>query len=208
MNAPAVFGLGFWEIALILVVALLIFGPAKLPELAKSLGRGLREFRKATDEFKSTIDTELHAPDPDPAREAAAPVPEKLPDTVARKPSFGAAPNSEEQEAEIEPDDVESKPAVLGLGKDAPSGGETSESPAPSDESLLSATETAGEPKPTAEPELEPPPADAPVADAPAADAPAADAPAADAPAADAPTADAPAVRPSSEEDASASPKA
>lgn len=57
------FGLGFWEIAMIMGVALLILGPTKLPELARSLGKTLREFRKATEDFKSTIDEELHKPE-------------------------------------------------------------------------------------------------------------------------------------------------
>lgn len=39
--------LGFWEVALIVVAVLVIFGPAKLPQLGKSLGQGLREFKKS-----------------------------------------------------------------------------------------------------------------------------------------------------------------
>src|SRR5919109_2857613 len=46
--------LGFAEMLVIFIVALLVFGPKKLPELGKSLGKGIREFRKATDELKST----------------------------------------------------------------------------------------------------------------------------------------------------------
>ena len=42
------FGLGFGEITIILFLALLFLGPKKLPELAKSLGKGIREFQKAT----------------------------------------------------------------------------------------------------------------------------------------------------------------
>ncbi len=53
------FGLGFWEIAIILAIALIVLGPKKLPELARSLGKGLKEFRKATEDFKSTMDDEL-----------------------------------------------------------------------------------------------------------------------------------------------------
>jgi len=49
------FGIGFPELLMILVVALLVIGPKKLPELAKSLGKGLAEFRKATDDLKDTI---------------------------------------------------------------------------------------------------------------------------------------------------------
>jgi TatA/E family protein of Tat protein translocase len=48
------FQLGFSEMLLIFIVALLVFGPKKLPELGKSLGKGIREFRKATDELKSS----------------------------------------------------------------------------------------------------------------------------------------------------------
>ena len=39
------FGIGIWEIVILLVVALLIFGPKRLPEMGRSLGRGLREFK-------------------------------------------------------------------------------------------------------------------------------------------------------------------
>jgi sec-independent protein translocase protein TatA len=50
--------IGLWEILLILAVALIVFGPAKLPELGRSIGNGLREFRKATSELKDSISLE------------------------------------------------------------------------------------------------------------------------------------------------------
>jgi TatA/E family protein of Tat protein translocase len=49
------FGIGMPELLLILAIALIVIGPKKLPDLAKSLGRTLREFKKATNEFKDTI---------------------------------------------------------------------------------------------------------------------------------------------------------
>lgn len=52
------FGIGPWELILILVIALIVFGPKKLPDLAKSLGQAINEFKKATQEFKDTINTE------------------------------------------------------------------------------------------------------------------------------------------------------
>jgi Tat protein translocase TatB subunit len=53
--------LGGPELFLIFVVALIIFGPRKLPEIGKSLGRMMAEFRKASNEFRSTIESEVEA---------------------------------------------------------------------------------------------------------------------------------------------------
>lgn len=53
------FGIGLPELVIILVVALIVFGPRKLPDLAKSLGKGLAEFKKASDDLKSSIDADL-----------------------------------------------------------------------------------------------------------------------------------------------------
>jgi TatA/E family protein of Tat protein translocase len=49
------FGIGMPELLLILAIALIVIGPKKLPDLAKSLGRAMREFKKATNEFKETL---------------------------------------------------------------------------------------------------------------------------------------------------------
>ncbi len=47
--------IGLLEILLVLAVALIIFGPTKLPEMGRSIGNGLKEFKKATRELKETI---------------------------------------------------------------------------------------------------------------------------------------------------------
>jgi len=61
-----VFDIGLQEILVIGVIALLVFGPSKLPELGRMAGRAMREFRRASDEFRSTVETNLHINDPDP----------------------------------------------------------------------------------------------------------------------------------------------
>ena len=52
------FGIGMPEMLVILALALIVIGPKKLPDLAKSLGRAMREFKKATNELKETIQLE------------------------------------------------------------------------------------------------------------------------------------------------------
>ncbi|OGR14224.1 MAG: preprotein translocase subunit TatB [Desulfobacterales bacterium RIFOXYA12_FULL_46_15] len=57
------FGLGMPEILLILAIALIVIGPQKLPDLAKTLGRAMGEFKKAAQEFKRSIDVETTVKD-------------------------------------------------------------------------------------------------------------------------------------------------
>lgn len=55
------FGIGMPELIIILVIALVVFGPQKLPELARSLGKGLAEFKRASNDFRRGIDEEARA---------------------------------------------------------------------------------------------------------------------------------------------------
>ena len=51
--------LGFGELLMIFAVALLVFGPRKLPEIGRSVGKALGEFRRATNELKTTLEEEV-----------------------------------------------------------------------------------------------------------------------------------------------------
>jgi len=53
------FGGGFSEIAFILFIAFLLFGPKKLPEIARTLGKGLGELRRASNELKNSLEEEI-----------------------------------------------------------------------------------------------------------------------------------------------------
>jgi TatA/E family protein of Tat protein translocase len=68
--------LGGPEVILILVVALIVFGPRRLPEIGKSMGKMLAEFRKASNDFKRTIEDELEAEKSRESQAAQIPAPE------------------------------------------------------------------------------------------------------------------------------------
>lgn len=64
------FNLGMQELIVILIIALVVFGPAKLPELGKALGKSIREFKSATNEMKDDVQqaVSLDAPDKEQAK--------------------------------------------------------------------------------------------------------------------------------------------
>ncbi len=81
--------LGGPELFLIFVVALIVFGPRKLPEIGKSLGKMMAEFRRASNEFRSTIESEVEA---EKIREAMRIEPPKV---EPAGPAAGAPPSTE-----------------------------------------------------------------------------------------------------------------
>ena len=78
------FGIGMPELLLILAIALIVIGPKKLPDLAKSLGRTLREFKKATNEFKDTLQIDEDFSD---VKKAFDDLGDDIKDSVSLKPS-------------------------------------------------------------------------------------------------------------------------
>ena len=71
-------GLGAPELIVIFVIALIVFGPKKLPELGKSLGKGLAEFKRASNELQRTLEEEVRLDDqkktpPSPPQLGASP---------------------------------------------------------------------------------------------------------------------------------------
>jgi Tat protein translocase TatB subunit len=99
--------LGGPEIFLILVVALIVFGPRRLPEIGKSVGKMLAEFRKASNDFKRTIEDEVEAErvrELDAGRTPASPPPAaESPRVVIEEPAPPAVSREETPPPPIEP---------------------------------------------------------------------------------------------------------
>jgi len=87
---------GMPELVIIFVIALIIFGPRKLPELGKSLGRSINEFKRASNELKNTLEDEIRVEEQrtTAAPRATTPVPTPTPSVpdsaVAREADSGA----------------------------------------------------------------------------------------------------------------------
>ena len=82
------FDIGLQEMLVIGVLALLVFGPSKLPELGRMVGRAMREFRRASDEFRSTVETNLHINDLDPPPPEAVVTPSEVSDSAPLPPEL------------------------------------------------------------------------------------------------------------------------
>lgn len=101
------FGLSFGEVLIILVVALMVLGPSGMPKLARTLGKGLRDFRRATGELRGAFEEEFYQLDqsietrkpPAGARPVVEAAPEATPAAVvgAAAVAAGRAPESPEE---------------------------------------------------------------------------------------------------------------
>lgn len=92
------FGIGMTELVVILVVALLVFGPQKLPELARSLGKAMNEFRRASNDLRASFQDAVESPQTQaphrpgtPAIAPPAPIDQPSLPAVAPAPGPGTA---------------------------------------------------------------------------------------------------------------------
>lgn len=86
------FGLSFLELAIIAILALLLLGADQLPQAARTVGKGLREFRRATEDLKDQIETEMYADERNRRQPPVAPVPAAPPPEAGPSQSPAGVP--------------------------------------------------------------------------------------------------------------------
>ena len=87
--------IGMPEMVVIAVIALIIFGPRKLPELGKSLGKSIAEFKRASNELKNTLEDEIRTEELQDARKSAQIPPSATVPVATPAPAAPAAPEGE-----------------------------------------------------------------------------------------------------------------
>ena len=154
-----VFGIGEGELAIIVVFGFLLFGPDKLPQMGRTIGRAIRQFRETQEKMTAVVQTEII----DPVSEAAsAPV---KPKKAAVDDDSDADEDAAETAAPAKKETFAERRARLAAEKAASEGAAKGESAAEETESEGEATEAVDEPAPAAEPEPEPEPAEPTTAD-------------------------------------------
>lgn len=111
------FGIGSTELLVILVVALIILGPSKLPEIAKSLGKALGEFRRVSTDVKRTIEMEAEQEEQRGKTEKARK--ELFPEKDIEKVEVATAEEAPVEKNEAAPAGSRSEAAAPATGKDA-----------------------------------------------------------------------------------------
>ena len=125
------FGLGIPELMVIFVIALLVFGPKKLPELGKSIGRAMAEFKKAQQEFQNSVQAEMREVEKnvemDKIKELG-----RVDASAFNPPGMKVA--EEPQDSQAHPTAASTAPAAAGTGPEPQKTAEAQQEPAKSEE--------------------------------------------------------------------------
>ena len=160
-----VFGIGEGELAIILVFGFLLFGPDKLPQMGRTIGRAIRQFRETQEKMTAVVQSEII----DPVSEAAS-APVKPKKAAAVDDDSDADEDSAETAAPAKKETFAERRARLAAEKAASEGaaegeGAAEETEAEPAEPAAESVADAAEPTPAAEPEPEPEPAEPTTAD-------------------------------------------
>ncbi len=128
------FGIGPVELAVVLVVALLVMGPKKLPQLARTLGKGLAEFRRASNDLKRSFDMDMQSHevnDSSAPAQAGSPHAAPQPGTALEEIERGAARSDEPAplDDEAEPPSEDPQPDAEPMPMPVPASGPKTETP-------------------------------------------------------------------------------
>lgn len=159
------FGIGEGELAIIVVFGFLLFGPDKLPQMGRTIGRAIRQFRETQEKMTAVVQSEII----DPVSEAAS-APVKPKKAAATDDDSDADEDAAEKAAPAKKETFAERRARLAAEKAASEGAAEGENAAeePATEGVEPAVESvadAAEPTPAAEPEPEPEPAEPTTAD-------------------------------------------
>ena len=154
-----VFGIGEGELAIIVVFGFLLFGPDKLPQMGRTIGRAIRQFRETQEKMTAVVQSEII----DPVSEAAsAPV---KPKKTAVDDDSDADEDAAEAAAPAKKETFAERRARLAAEKAASEAAAEGEGAEPAEAEPAAAAEPVVEPEPAAEPEPEPEPAEPTTAD-------------------------------------------
>ncbi len=154
-----VFGIGEGELAIIVVFGFLLFGPDKLPQMGRTIGRAIRQFRETQEKMTAVVQSEII----DPVSEAAS-APVKPKKAAATDDDSDADEDAAETAAPAKKETFAERRARLAAEK-AASEGAAEEPEAEGAEPAVESVADAAEPTPAAEPEPEPEPAEPTTAD-------------------------------------------